>query len=407
MSSQTDYLGKILIVDDNPSNLKVLYTYLKQAGFEVLVAEDGYSGIEVVKNSLPELILLDVTMPGMDGFEVCRRLKENKQHQNIPVLFLTALSETVNKVKGFEVGGVDYITQPTENEEVVARVKTHLMLNRLSQKLQQQNQDLQAEIERRQQVEQELNLSRNLLQKNNDFLEQTVAERTAELSNSNQDLEQFAYIASHDLRQPLRKIRMCTEYLAEDYSHCFDEQAESYMTYIKGSIDRMYLLIDDLLTYSRVGKQEKEAVAIDLAKIVAECIEDLSIIIEEKQAIVKYDNLPTVKGNLREIRQLFQNLISNALKFTSDRLPEIEITATYQDDSCVLAVKDNGIGIDPQFADKIFQMFQRLHPDSEYEGTGIGLAICQKVVNSHGGNIWIESQPGKGSCFYFTLWQQT
>ena len=407
MSSQTDYLGKILIVDDNPSNLKVLYTYLKQAGFEVLVAEDGYSGIEVVKNSLPELILLDVTMPGMDGFEVCRRLKENKQHQNIPVLFLTALSETVNKVKGFEVGGVDYITQPTENEEVVARVKTHLMLNRLSQKLQQQNQDLQAEIERRQQVEQELNLSRNLLQKNNDFLEQTVAERTAELSNSNQDLEQFAYIASHDLRQPLRKIRMCTEYLAEDYSHCFDEQAESYMTYIKGSIDRMYLLIDDLLTYSRVGKQEKEAVAIDLAKIVAECIEDLSIIIEEKQAIVKYDNLPTVKGNLREIRQLFQNLISNALKFTSDRLPEIEITATYQDDSCVLAVRDNGIGIDPQFADKIFQMFQRLHPDSEYEGTGIGLAICQKVVNSHGGNIWIESQPGKGSCFYFTLWQQT
>ena len=402
MSSQTDHLGKILIVDDNPSNLKVLYTYLKQAGFEVLVAEDGYSGMEVVENSLPELILLDVTMPGMDGFEVCRRLKENKQHQNIPVLFLTALSETVNKVKGFEVGGVDYITQPTENEEVVARVKTHLMLNRLSQKLQQQNQDLQAEIERRQQIEQELNLSRNLLQENNDSLEQTVVERTAELSDSNQDLEQFAYIASHDLRQPLRKIRMCTEYLAEDYSHCFDEQAESYMTYIKGSVDRMYLLIDDLLTYSRVGKQEKEPIAIDLGKIVAECIEDLSIVIEEKQAIVRYDNLPTIEGNLREIRQLFQNLISNALKFTSDRPPEIEITAN-QANGWLLAVKDNGIGIDLQFSDKIFQMFQRLHADSEYEGTGIGLAICQKVVNSHGGNIWVKSQPGKGSCFYFTF----
>jgi len=403
MSSQTNYLGKILIVDDNPSNLKVLYTYLKQAGYEVLVAEDGYRGIEVVENSQPELILLDVMMPGIDGFEVCRLLKENKQNRDIPIIFLTALSETVNKVKGFEAGGVDYITQPTENDEVVARVKTHLMLNRLNQKLQQQNQDLQAEIERRKQIEQELNSSRSLLQQNNDSLEQTVAERTAELSDSNQDLEQFAYIASHDLRQPLRKIRMCTEYLAEDYAHCFDEQAESYMGYITKSIDRLYLLIDDLLTYSRVGKQEKEDIPLDLNSIVAECIEDLSLTIAEKQATVNYSDLPTVYGNLREIRQLFQNIISNALKFTGKRTPEIEITAVQQDEDWLLAIADNGIGIDPQFSAKIFQMFQRLHPDSEYEGTGIGLAICHKVIQSHGGKIWVESELEKGSSFYFTL----
>ena len=403
MSSQTDYLGKILIVDDNPSNLKVLYTYLKQAGFSVLVAEDGYTGMDVVKNSQPELILLDVMMPGIDGFEVCRRLKENKSDRHIPIIFLTALSETVNKVKGFEAGGVDYITQPTENEEVVARVKAHLMLNRLRQKLQLQNQELQSEIERRKQMERKLNLSRTLLQESNDSLEQTVAERTAELSDSNQDLENFAYIASHDLRQPLRKIRMCTEYLAEDYGHCFDKQAESYMTYITGSIDRMYLLIDDLLTYSRIGKQEKEAVSIDLSTIVDECIEDLSLIIEEKQATIDYHDLPTVRGNLREIRQLFQNLISNALKFTKDKPPKINITATPQGDRWLLTVTDNGIGIDPRFSDKIFQMFQRLHQDSEYEGTGIGLAICQKVVNSHGGEIWVESKLGSGSSFRFTL----
>jgi len=401
--SQTDYLGKILIVDDNPSNLKVLYTYLKQAGFKVLVAEDGYTGMDVVKNSQPELILLDVMMPGIDGFEVCRRLKENKDNRDIPIIFLTALSETVNKVKGFEVGGVDYITQPTENEEVVARVITHLTLNRLSQKLQRQNGELQSEIERRKQIEQKLNSSHTLLQKNNDSLEQTVAERTAELSDSNQDLEHFAYIASHDLRQPLRKIRMCTEYLAEDYGHCFDEQAESYMTYITSSIDRMYLLIDDLLTYSRIGKQEKEAVSIDLASIVAECIEDLSFVIAKKHATVSYHDLPTVQGNLREIRQLFQNLISNALKFTSDKPPKITVTSAPKGERWLLTVTDNGIGIDSQFSDKIFQMFQRLHPDSEFEGTGIGLAICQKVVNSHGGNIWVESKLGKGSSFCFIL----
>ena len=402
MNQSQNYLGKILIVDDNPSNLKVLYTYLQQAGFQVLVADDGRAGLEVVANSQPELILLDVMMPGIDGFEVCRRLKANTDSRNIPVIFLTALSETVNKVKGFEVGGVDYITQPIENEEVVARVRTHLTITRMRHKLQQQNQELQAEIERRLKIERELNSSRNLLQATNDNLEQTVAERTAELYDSNQDLEHFAYIASHDLRQPLRKIRMCTEYLAEDYAHCFDEQAETYMQYITKSIDRMYLLIDDLLAYSRVGKQPQE-VSVDLNSIIEECLEDLSLVIEDKQAEISYDNLPTVKGNLRELRQLFQNLLANALKF-SNECPIINITATRdKSDRWLFAVADNGIGIDPHYSEKIFQMFQRLHYNSEYEGTGIGLAICQKVVNSHGGEIWVESRLGEGSTFYFTL----
>ena len=403
MDIETNCSGKILIVDDNPSNLKVLYTYLKNAGFEVLVAEDGQAGIEVVENSQPELILLDVMMPELDGFEVCRRLKKNHLTENIPVIFLTALSETVNKIVGFEVGGVDYITQPVENAEVVARVKTHLAMRRMRQTLQKQNEDLLAEIERRKQVESELQSSKKLLQKNNNNLEQTVAERTAELSSSNQDLEKFAYIASHDLRQPLRKIRMCTEYLAEDYAHCFDEQAESYLGYITKSVDRMYLLIDDLLTYSRVDKQEKNYVSIDLNCLIEDCLSYLSMTVEEKQAIVNYDNLPTIEGNISAIGQLFQNLIGNALKFASDRIPEINITATQQQDNWLFKVADNGIGIEPQYSEKIFQMFQRLHHSSEYEGTGIGLSICHKVVTSRGGKIWVESKLGKGSTFFFTL----
>lgn len=396
MNLEANHSGKILIVDDNPNNLKVLYTYLKNADFEVLVAEDGKSGMEVVENSQPELVLLDVMMPGIDGFEVCRRLKSNQATKGIPVIFLTALSETVNKVIGFEVGGVDYITQPIENEEVVARVKTHLAMRRMRLALQQQNASLEEEIERRKKVESKLQLS-------NDNLEETVADRTAELSSSNQDLEQFAYIASHDLRQPLRKIRMCTEYLSEDYAHCFDEQAESYMEYITKSVDRMYSLIDDLLTYSRIGKQEQPCVAVDLKTIVEECLEDLSLTIEEKQAKINYSNLPTVQGNISEMRQLFQNLIANALKFTRDLSPVIDITATSQEKSYLLTVKDNGIGIESQYSDKIFQMFQRLHHTSEYEGTGIGLAVCHKIVTRRGGKIWVESQLGKGSNFFFTL----
>ena len=396
MNSKANHSGKILIVDDNPNNLKVLYTYLKNAGFEVLVAEDGKSGIEAVQHSQPEVILLDVMMPGMDGFEVCRRLKSNSRTKEIPVIFLTALSETVNKIMGFDVGGVDYITQPIENEEVVARVKTHLTMRRMRLALQQQNENLKAEIERRKEVE-------TKLQSSNDSLEETVADRTAELSSSNQDLEQFAYIASHDLRQPLRKIRMCTEYLSEDYAHCFDEEAESYMGYITRSIDRMYLLIDDLLTYSRIGKQEETYVSIELDNVVKDCIEDLSLTIEEKQATINCNDLPTIIGNLSEMRQLFQNLIANALKFTGDRPPVINVSAAFQDKFYLFKVEDNGIGIEPQYTNKIFQMFQRLHTTSEYEGTGIGLAICQKIVTRYGGEIWVESELGKGSVFYFTV----
>ena len=405
MNLETSPSGKILIVDDNPSNLKLLYTSLKNAGFEVLVAEDGKAGLEVVEFATPELILLDVMMPDLDGFEVCRRLKANSQTKDIPVIFLTALSEIVNKVKGFEVGGVDYITQPIENQEIIARVRTHLILTRMQKRLQEQNDNLQAEIEHRKHIESKLQSSRDLLQQSNENLEQTVADRTAALSSSNQDLEQFAYIASHDLRQPLRKIRMCTEYLGEDYAHCFDKQAHEYMRYITKSIDRMYLLIDDLLAYSRVGRQEHNYISVDIETIVEDCIEDLSIAIEEKQARISYHDLPVIQANLREIRQLFQNLIGNALKFTSDRCPQIEITATPKGDRWMFAVADNGIGIEPQFTDKIFQMFQRLHVNSDYEGTGIGLAICHKVVTSHGGEIWVDSQVGHGSTFYFTLQQ--
>lgn len=165
----------------------------------------------------------------------------------------------------------------------------------------------------------------------------------------------------------------------------------------------MYLLLDDLLAYSRIGKQEKNYSLVKLDRIMQETLDDLSLTIEEKQATIDYADLPAIIANPREIRQLFQNLISNSLKFIKDRTPEIQVTAQQQANEWLIAVKDNGIGIESQYSEKIFQMFQRLHSNSEYEGTGIGLAICQKVVNSHGGRIWVESDFGRGTIFYFTL----
>lgn len=402
--TSSDSSGKILIVDDNSANLKILYTYLQSEGFEVLVAEDGTRALEVVFCNQPELILLDVMMPDMDGFEVCRSLKKDPATREIPIIFLTALSETVNKVKGLNVGGVDYITQPIEHEEIVARVQTHLSVTRTQKKLQQQNQLLQTEIARRKKIQQELKQSQQLLQENNDNLEQTVAHRTAELARSNQELEYFAYLASHDLRQPIRKIRMCAEYIAEEYQDCFDEEGKKYLNYIFGSTDRMYLLIDDLLAYSRVGKKKQKRSQVDLNHLIRETIDDLSLAISEKQAQIEYHDLPTIQANPREIRQLLQNLLSNALKFSkSDRKPVVAIDAVLQESHWLIKLQDNGIGFDPQFSEKVFQMFQRLHHQSEYEGTGIGLAICHKVIDSHGGKIWVESQEGVGTTFFFTL----
>ncbi|MBE9167729.1 response regulator [Pleurocapsales cyanobacterium LEGE 06147] len=221
----------VLIVDDIIYNLEILFVTLQSVGFTVLVAQDGVSALAKAEYAEPDIILLDILMPGMDGFEVCRKLKGNRKTKDIPILFMTALDNTENILKGFELGGVDYITKPIEQGEVIARLKTHLTLRRMREHLQAQNEQLEQEIRIRQQTETQLERSQQLLQQANQELEQKIAERTAELvytNNqlkkinadlvcSNQELEKFAYVVSHDLQAPLRSIKMFAELLAQEY----------------------------------------------------------------------------------------------------------------------------------------------------------------------------------------------
>jgi PAS domain S-box-containing protein len=248
------------------------------------------------------------------------------------------------------------------------------------------------------------------LRQANQELEMRVQERTRELVSrehelvrSNTELEQFAYVASHDLREPLRKIKSYTELLAENYQHQLDEKADKYINYITDGASRMQALISDLLTYSRVGKGELTVEPTHLESILERIINDLSLTIKENDALVTVKPLPTILANPQQMAQLFQNLIVNAIKYRGEATPRILIQSELKDNQWLISIQDNGIGIKPLHFERIFAIFQRLHSRDQYSGTGIGLAICKKIVERHGGRIWVESEFGTGTTFYFTL----
>jgi light-regulated signal transduction histidine kinase (bacteriophytochrome) len=230
-----------------------------------------------------------------------------------------------------------------------------------------------------------------------------LAQRAAELERSNTDLEQFAYVASHDLHEPLRKVASFTKLLAQHCQGRLDTQSEKYMAYIVDGATRMQQMIQDLLTYSRAGREENTLEPISMEAVLKETLVTLDPVIQESGAAISYNSLPTVLAQPAQIRQLLQNLLSNALKFRGDKPPRVHVSAKQQDQGWVFAVRDNGIGLDSQYADRIFVLFQRLHGVGTYPGTGIGLALCKKIVERHGGHIWVESQPGHGATFFFTL----
>ena len=233
--------------------------------------------------------------------------------------------------------------------------------------------------------------------------EEKLAKTLAELERSNNELEQFAYIASHDLQEPLRKIGGFAELLEKRYKGHLGEDADRYIHYVVDGASRMRTLIHELLTYSRLGRGEMKVVLADCNNILERVLADMEKTIGESDAVVTTDALPAIMADAVQIGQVFQNLIGNAIKFRGDEAPRIHVSAKHEGSTWIFSVRDNGIGIEPAFFERIFAMFQRLHTKAEYPGTGIGLAACKKILERHGGNIWVESALGKGSTFYFRL----
>ncbi len=233
--------------------------------------------------------------------------------------------------------------------------------------------------------------------------EEALADKSEELARSNRELEQFAYVASHDLQEPLRMVSSYLQLLERNYKGKLDSDADEFIGYAVDGASRMRQLIDDLLAYSRVSTHGNERVPTDCNAVLDHVLANLQIAIRDSQASVTHEPLPTVQGDGAQLEQLFQNLVANAIKFHGDQPPEVHIAARREGREWVFSVRDNGIGIDPKYFERIFVLFQRLHTREEYPGTGIGLAVAKRVVERHGGRMWVESEPGQGATFFFAL----
>lgn len=365
IQSQLVNHAEILVIDDNVVNVRLLSDILSGMGYDVRKALSGKAAIDSIYSCLPDLILLDIRMPEMDGYEVCKVLKNDPKTCDIPVIFISASDDTWDKVKAFQLGGADYITKPFKNAEVLARVKNHLQIRSLQQQL----------IE------------------NND-----------KLAQANQELEKFTSVVSHDLQQPMQSILGFARILDFTLKDKLEPEEYTHLQSIISAGDRMKRLIQDLLIYAKMGQEQISLEPIDCNEIIEQVKENLASAIAERNVKIICSSLPTVQGNEVQLIQLFQNLINNAIKFTApDRQPEIQIKAVIRKTKCLISLKDNGIGIPPEKTGEVFQVFKRFHDAKKYNGHGIGLATCRKIAENHGGKIWFKSEVDVGTSFYFTL----
>ncbi len=414
----------ILIVDDNPANLEVLSETLAGAGFQVAVAIDGVSAIEQIQYYQPELILLDIMMPGIDGFETYQRLRAKPSTRDIPVIFTTALSDTENKVKGFSLGAVDYITKPFQQQEVLARVRVHLQLRNLARTLEGQNKRLKREIVQRETAE------ASLLKLNQELEKRAVELKEAKeaADRANHAKSEFLANMSHEIRTPLNGILGYTQIL--QFSKVLTEKERKGLKLIKQCGSHLLTLINDILDLSKIEarKMELYPASFHFPSFLQGVAEIFSVRAEQKKISFIYQfesHLPSgVYADEKRLRQVLINLLGNAVKFTDHyRSVTFKVKVVGQGNAAIenskaalepnsqsstikvrFQIEDTGVGISSDELDKIFQPFEQLgDSNSQAQGTGLGLAICQKILALMNSRIQVTSQPGKGSRFWFDL----
>lgn len=407
-------MDTILVIDDTPDNLRLLFNYLTQHGFKVLIAHDGEDGIETAEFTCPDLILLDVMMPNIDGFEVCEFLKSKPETQYIPIIFMTALIDIIDKIKGFELGAADYITKPFQNEEVLARITTHLNVYKLQRQLTQQNQQLVEEMKGRQQAEWEREQALEALQAEKVALAKRVEERTVDLTRALRLKNEFLANMSHELRTPLTAILGISETFQEQFYGPLNDKQQKFMQVLEKSAHHLLALINGILDLSKMEAEELTLV-FDKVYINNVCHASLHIIKEDadkKQLRVSMtsDNMvDTIQADEHRLIQILVNLLSNAIKFTlNGGSIELEVRGNAEKGMLDFCVKDTGIGIAKEDIKYIFEPFVQLDGglNRVSEGTGLGLSLVYHLTKMHGGIVSVESEIGKGSCFTVSLpWQ--
>ncbi len=370
----------ILIVDDIPENISTLFDFLDTNNFEVLVARDGMSALEIIEYERPDLILLDVMMPGISGFETCKQLKANAKTQEIPIIFMTALSDTVDKVKGFELGAVDYVTKPIQQQEVLARINTHLTISNLQQQLKAKNTEL-------------ANKNTELETKN------------TELETKNSELDAFSHTVAHDLKNPLGYLVSISDFLLDEYYQKMDPLGCQSLQHLSNSSHKMIDIINALLLLAGISKQPVKLTSLNMNDIVYRVQERLTTMLKQYQGeIITPKEWPTVIGYAAWVEEIWVNYLTNGLKYGGEP-PRLEIGATTSGEMIRFWVRDNGPGLSPEAITKLFTPFTRLHKTKVEEGHGLGLSIVQRIVEKLGGEAGVESELGIGSVFYFTLRQ--
>jgi signal transduction histidine kinase len=402
---------KILLVDDREDNLFSLETILAPDAYQFVKANSGRQALKILLNEIDfALILMDVKMPTLNGFETAALIYEREKLRHIPIIFITANNYGEENIfRGYKMGAVDYIYKPVDPELLRAKVAVFVDLYRKNHRLLAQEQTLKA-INRS--LEQEITERKISEEKVKDLNRQLMG-NIALLESANRDLDRFAFMASHDLQEPLRKIRTFSDLLQVKCKPLLDNDAIGYITRIQNAAERMQTLIKDILAFSRISNEKDTFVSTDLDGIMLDVLAELDSIIQDKKAEIISDKLPVIDANPGLIQPLFYNLISNALKYSKKNTPPVILVKaemiladgahSTQEKISQISISDNGIGFDQIYADQVFDMFRRLHVNGEFEGTGIGLTLCKKIIEKHNGSISVKSKVNEGTTFIISL----
>lgn len=414
MDADKPCMVKLLLVDDRESNLLSMESILWPDGYKIVRANSGKEALKILLTDLDfTLILMDVEMPDINGFETAAMIYQREKLKHIPIIFITAHSYGDDNVfKGYRTGAVDYIYKPIQPDLLRAKVSVFAELYRKNHQLMAQEQKLVA-INRNLEIEIKDRIASE--EKVNDLNKQLLA-NIAQLESTNKELDRFAFMASHDLQEPIRKIRIFSNRIIEKFYEELGDEGRMYMDKMQAACIRMQNLISDILAFSKILVTHDSLVYSDLGLLLDEVITEMDTQIQEKNAKVRVDKLPQVHVNPVLIKSLFQNLISNSLKYSQKTEAPFIVVSTKMDHTVSgepdliaskkfwrIYIQDNGIGFEQQYAEQIFTMFTRLHIGPEYSGTGIGLAICKKIVEEHEGYISAKSVVNKGTLFIISL----
>jgi two-component system NtrC family sensor kinase len=392
--STSSLLGpkRILTVDDSLTYLHEVAAQLRQEGYDVVPARSGEEALELLLVQPVDCILLDLVMPGLSGQETCRRIKGSAAWRDIPLIMHTALEEQGAMIEGINAGADDYIAKSSDPEVLRARVRAQLR----RKQFEDENRNIREQLLQKELEVVAANSARGLAEAREVFVE--------ELERKNSELEAFSYSVSHDLRAPLRSIDGFSQLLLDDFAGALDAKAQDYLRRVRDSAQRIGELIDDLLLLSRVSRADLSRDRIDLSSIARAVVEELKNKEPDRKITLGIEDQLFVEADSGLMRVAFENLLGNAWKFTA-RVPEARIDVGSEQHEGVTAffVRDNGAGFDMKYAESLFRPFQRLHVESDFAGTGIGLATVHRIVDRHGGRIWANGAVDQGATFYFTI----